>query len=218
MDLQARYTENHPKVRAVNEQLKEAQQVVAEQADDRSETTDEINPIYRQLMLDLKQERGVLAGLKARLVTLAEQNRAILGSLQALNAHELKIDQLSRDADLARDKYAQYSKNLEEARMDKELEKDGINNLSVVQPASLNERPASPSKPLVALATLILATAGTAVLVVASEWLRLQPVTANGYAYGVRRPVANGASGHRVRHRALSAKTNGHAAENGHGV
>jgi uncharacterized protein involved in exopolysaccharide biosynthesis len=169
-------------------------------------------------MLDLKQERGVLAGLKARLVTLAEQNRTILGDLQALNANEVKIDQLSRDADLAREKYAQYSTNLEEARMDKELEKDNISNLSQVQAASLNERPASPSKPLVALATLLLATAGTALVVVGSEWLQMQRLTANGYAFGVRQPAANGASRNRVRHRALSGKTNGHAAENGHNV
>jgi uncharacterized protein involved in exopolysaccharide biosynthesis len=217
MDLQSRYTGNHPKVRAVNEQLKEAQQVVAQQSDDRSETTDEINPIYRQLMLDLKQERGLLAGLKARLVTLTEQNRTILAGLQALNTHELKIDQLSRDADLAREKYAQYSKNLEEARMDKQLELDGINNLSVVQPASLNERPASPSKPLVAIATLLLATAGTSLLVVASEWLHIQPAPVNGVAFGARRlSPATAEPRNRVRHRTLSAKTNGHASENGH--
>ena len=69
-----------------------------------------------------------------------------------------------------------------------------------------------------AIIALILATAGTGLLVVASEWLRMQPVAANDYVYGVRRPVANGPSGHRVRHRALSAKSNGHAAENGHDV
>jgi uncharacterized protein involved in exopolysaccharide biosynthesis len=217
MDLQSRYTENHPKVRAVNEQLKEAQQVVARQSDDRSETTDEINPIFRQLMLDLKQERGVLAGLKARLATLAEQNSAILVGLQALNAHELTIDRLSRDAELAREKYAQYSKNLEEAQMDKQLELDGISNISVVQHASLNERPASPSKPLVALATLMLATAGTTLLVVASEWLHAQTALMNGVAFAMRQPSASAdVPRQRVRHRALSAKSNGHASENGH--
>jgi uncharacterized protein involved in exopolysaccharide biosynthesis len=170
MDLQARYTEKYPRVQAVTDQLKEAENVLAGQAGERTETTDDVNPIHRQLALTLTQERNVLAGLKARLIELDSQSKTVLADLRLLNGYELKLDQLNRDAKLARDKFYQYAKNLEEARIDKALEAGKISNLSVVQSASLNERPVTPSRPLVALAALLLATAGTAVVVMASEW------------------------------------------------
>ncbi len=58
---------------------------------------------------------------------------------------------------------------MEEARLDTELETDRISNLSVVQEATLAERPVSPSKPMVVMATLILASIGTAALILMSE-------------------------------------------------
>jgi uncharacterized protein involved in exopolysaccharide biosynthesis len=217
MDLQSRYTEKHPKVRAVNEQLGDARVVMAEQTGARMETTDEINPIHRQLSLELKQEQSTMAGLKARLLALDEQKKAIVADLQSLNASELVIDQLSRDADLARGKFFQYAEKLEQARMDHELQRNDIHNISVVQQASLNERPASPSKPLVAIATLLFAAAGTAVSIGISEWIHApRPLPA-----GVARELAGHAATPtaarpRVRRHVVAARSNGEASENGH--
>lgn len=174
MDLQARYTDTHPRVKTVNEQLKDAEGVLAGQSGERTETTDDVNPIHRQLALSLKQDRNLLAGLKARLAELDTQSKTVRADLRSLNGFELTLDQLGRDADLARDKFYQYAKNLEEARIDKALESDKISNLSTVQSASLSERPVTPSKPLVAIAALLLATAGTAAVVMASEWVQVQ--------------------------------------------
>jgi uncharacterized protein involved in exopolysaccharide biosynthesis len=169
MDLEARYSDSHPLVQTIKQQLAEAQEVVAGQSDQRLETTDAVNPIYRQLSLELKQQKSVLAGLEAGLEELQQQKAAVLTDLRALNRCEVKLDQLQRQADLTRSKYFQYSRNLEEARMDKELEVERISNLSVVQPATFAQKPVSPSRLLVAVATFVLATAGTASLVFASE-------------------------------------------------
>jgi uncharacterized protein involved in exopolysaccharide biosynthesis len=217
MDLQSRFTEKHPKVRAVNEQLGDARVVMAEQTDARMETTDEINPIYRQLSLELKQEQSTMAGLKARLGALAEQNRAIVADLQSLNASELVIDQLSRDADLARGRFFEYSQKLEEARMDKQLQLEKISNIARVQEASLNERPASPSKPLVAIATLLFAVAGTVVSIGFSEWIHAPQPASNGVARElIRHGAAPIAARARVRRHVVAARSNGQASENGH--
>ena len=169
MDLEARYSESHPLVQTIKQQLADAQQIVAGQSDQRLETTDAVNPIYRQLSLELKQQEAVLAGLDAGLKELHQQKTAVLADLRTVNEYELKIDQLQRQADLARAKYFQYARNLEEARMDKELEAEQISNLSVAQTATIAQKPISPSKMLVAVATLLLATAGTASLVFVSE-------------------------------------------------
>jgi uncharacterized protein involved in exopolysaccharide biosynthesis len=213
MELQSRYTAKHPRVQAANDQLKDAEEVVQAQSDARVETTDEINPVHRQLSLELSHERNSLAGLQARLAALDAQTKSVRDGLQSLNAGELTIDQLSRTADLARAKYMQYAQDFEESRIDRELERSGISNLSVVQPASLNERPVSPNKLLVILATLLAATAGTVVLVAGSEWLHSVSTVAVEEAIHL-----NGSSAltrNRVQHRAVSAKTNGHATNGG---
>jgi uncharacterized protein involved in exopolysaccharide biosynthesis len=169
MDLGARYSDSHPLVKAAKNQLEEAKGVLATQAAERLETTDDINPIYRNLSMELKQQQGVVAGFKARQAELAEQKGVILAELRKLNNQDLQIDQLSREVDLARDKFLQYSRNMEEARIDKELETGGISNVSIVQPATFAEKPISPSKPVVGLATLLLAAASTISLIVARE-------------------------------------------------
>jgi uncharacterized protein involved in exopolysaccharide biosynthesis len=169
MDLQARYSDEHPLVKAAKDQLNEAKRVLAQQANERMETTDNINSIHRDLSLELKREQSLVAGLKARQKELAQQKESVLTMLRAINDQDLKIDRLNRQADLARDKYMQYSRNVEEARMDKALENERISNISILQPAVLAEKPISPSKPLVMAATLMLAIAATFVLVAGSE-------------------------------------------------
>jgi uncharacterized protein involved in exopolysaccharide biosynthesis len=172
MELKSRYNDAHPLVQAANEQLNEAKRVVAQQASERMETTDDINTIYRDLSLELKREQSLVAGLKARQGELSHQKEAVLVALRAVNDQDLKIDQLSREADLARGRFMQYSRNMEEARIDKALANEGISNISIVQSAALAEKPISPSKPLVVAATLLLALAGTVALVLASERFR----------------------------------------------
>lgn len=160
MELKAKYQDSQPLLVAAKEQLADAKRVMAQQVGERAETTDNINTIYRELSLALKRERGVVAGLKSRTAELSRQKEAVVAELRTINSQDLKIDQLSRTADLARDKYIQYSRNIEESRIDKALANEKISNVSVVQPATFAEKPISPSKPLVAVATLVLAIVG----------------------------------------------------------
>jgi uncharacterized protein involved in exopolysaccharide biosynthesis len=216
MDLQARYSEAHPLVQAVNDQVKEAQKVLTNQVDERMETTDSVNPIYRQLSLNLNQGLSEQAGLAASLLELNRQKESVLADLRAVNDHELRIDQLSRQSDLARSNFVHYAQNMEEARLDKELESGGISNLSVVLPATLAEKPVSPSKAIVALATLILATAGTAALVVTSEVLNDRLYSEGDVSRELELPVlATIPRGH-LQGRFLSGAINGVIATNGH--
>ncbi len=204
MDLEARYNDNHPLVMAVNEQLSEAQKVLAEQAEERTETSDEVNPIHRELSMAMKQTQSEVAGLKARLVELEKQKSAVLADLRAVNEQDLKIDQLTREADLARDKYMQYARTMEEARMDTELQNDHISNLSTAQNATFAEKPVSPSPLLTAAGTLVLAVGGAFFLVQFSESMRNSRPDAN--TAPVESRVAR-----RTRRRALALKSNGHA-------
>jgi uncharacterized protein involved in exopolysaccharide biosynthesis len=205
MDLEARYSASHPLVLATNDQLKEAQKVLTEQAELRKETTDDINPIHRELSLTMKQEQSVVEGLKARLAELDRQTTTVLADLRALNQQDLKIDQLSRDAELARSKYMQYALTMEEARVDTELQNKGVSNLSVLQPATLTEKPVTPSRNLTVAGTFLLAVFATLGLVLHGEGPN-QPAPPVSPSQTTKRRMLR-----RAVSRKLVPKTNGHS-------
>jgi uncharacterized protein involved in exopolysaccharide biosynthesis len=214
MDLRARYSDAHPQVQAIQDQLREAEAVLAEQEEHRLETTDSVNPIHRQLSLDLRQEESVLAGHKARLSQLDQQRENVLTDQRALNQHDLIIDRLERQAALARSKYMQYATSMEEARMDMELQKEQIHNVSIAQAATLAERPVSPSKLLVVLATLLMATFGTAALVAGSEWINDRKCSMTEFERTLEMPDMGSSAPERL-YRAPAAV--GHGPSNGAG-
>lgn len=213
MDLSARYKDTHPKVRAIKAQLAEAKKVMDEQAGERMEVTDDVNPIRRQLSLELKQEKSVLAGLQARLGELDHQQATLLSEQQSLNQNEMTIDRLSREADLARDSYFQYAKSLEETRIDKELQNERISNVSVVLAASASEKPVKPSKLLILLGTFLLATCGTATVVMGKERMSDELRSENDVARDLDLPVFGSIPGGRIQSQVLPVKVNGIASQ-----
>jgi uncharacterized protein involved in exopolysaccharide biosynthesis len=184
-DLLARYNEAHPLVMAIAAQVEEAEKVVTDQVEQREEVTQQVNPIHRQLSLELKQEQSRLAGMKSRLAALAEQQTEVQNGLKELNEFEVQLAELSREEELRRSKYMQYAENLEQARIDQQLAEDAVSNVSIAQQPTLSERPVSPRKPLVAMASVMLALAATAGLVMASESRHpeVEPKPLNGEAF-----------------------------------
>lgn len=170
-ELASRYSDAHPRVIAVSRQLEDAKKVLDEQQNERHETVDDINPIHQQLSLELREQQTAIAGHESRLETLNEQLQLVLQDLKTINANELRIQELEREVTLREREFYQYAENLEQARIDQALEDQRISNISISQEPLLLEKPVSPSKSLVLLASLFMATAGTGAVVVASERL-----------------------------------------------
>jgi uncharacterized protein involved in exopolysaccharide biosynthesis len=170
-DLRARYSDSHPMLLAIQEQIAEAQELIDAEDSQREVTTDDINLIYQQLSLDLRIEQNKIAGLEARLAALAEQREGILAELRRLNADGVTIEELEREVMVARNNWIQYSENLEQARIDQQREESRVSNVSLAQAATLHQKPVSPSKALVGLASLLLASFGTLAAVLFSERL-----------------------------------------------
>ncbi|TWT48716.1 GumC family protein [Botrimarina hoheduenensis] len=170
-DLKARYNESHPLVLAIAEQVASAEKVASAESDVREETVSDINPIHRELNLSAKQRENALAGLNARLEALRDQEAAIVKDLEKLNADEVLLAQLERDKTLMSNKYFQYAENLEQARIDEALEDNRVSSVSIAQKPTFTEKPASPSKLLVALGSLAMAFGLTAASILGLEQL-----------------------------------------------
>jgi uncharacterized protein involved in exopolysaccharide biosynthesis len=173
LDLESKYSEDHPLVASARDQVAEAKQMVDAEEGQRSEKTDSINVNHRTLKLDLAQAESQLAGLEAEMSELNGQREQALADLKQLNEFEVQLDELERNRTLARNNFFQYAEALEQARMDEALDSQRISNVNQAQAATLSEKPVSPSKLTVGALSLLLMFAGTTGLVVGCEQLRL---------------------------------------------
>jgi uncharacterized protein involved in exopolysaccharide biosynthesis len=171
MNLESKYTADHPKVAAARAQVEEAQKAVKNETTSRDEVVDSLNENHRALSLDLDKAQSQLAGYEAQLDELDKQQAEVVKDLRELNTFEVELDQLQRNVTLAQKNFFDYSDALEQARMDQELDAQRITNISVAQEPTLAEKPVSPNKLIVAALSLMLATAGTMGLVLVSEKL-----------------------------------------------
>lgn len=168
-DLKARYSDSHPLVIAISQQIDEAERVVDDQSNLREETTDDVNPIHRELSLAAKQKRSELASVEARLDVLRDQDKTVRADLEKLNLDAMKIAQLERDEAELKSKHTRYADNLEQTRIDEELQRQSVSSISLAQDPTFAKKPVSPSKLIVALGSIVLAFAGTAATILGLE-------------------------------------------------
>jgi uncharacterized protein involved in exopolysaccharide biosynthesis len=169
MNLEAKYSGDHPLVQSTRQQVEEAREMLGEEADSREETFTSINANQRALLLELAQVESAKAGHEAQLAELERQHATVLADTRKLNDDELRIQELDRAATIAQNNFYTYAQDLEHARVDEELSRLHISNVVDAQRATLAEKPVSPSKMLVGVLAMLLATAGTASLVLACE-------------------------------------------------
>ena len=172
-ELSSRFSGDHPLLVAIQRQVADAQAMVDEELGERPETTNRINEVHQALSLELKQLLGQIAGLQSRLAAVAEQRNQVLSDLRQLNGFEVEIEQLELEEQVARSKWLKYTDNLEQARIDQQREESRVSNVSIAQAATLARKPISPSKTLVGLGALLMATCGTVAVVLASERRRV---------------------------------------------
>ena len=146
-ELEVKLGEAHPLVQTKREQAQQSEAILNTQAPERTQRTTGINTSRQTLDLDLRRAEASAASLRAKTGTLNAQYAALQQRMRALNEHEVRISELSRQKAIAEVSYRTYVEHLEQARIGEALEASRISNVNVVQPPSLVEQPISP-KPL----------------------------------------------------------------------
>ena len=159
--LRAKYTEGHPFVIAVREQLATAAEAVSEEEGQRKEVTRGINPVRQVVDERLALERAEIQALSKKAEALAEQKKRLLKQLSQLNEHERIVANLDRKVEILEERYRAHSLRFEQARLDEAMELQQISSVNVVQDPSLEYRPVSPRKKICALLGLFAALAGS---------------------------------------------------------
>ena len=115
--------------------------------------------------MELAQVKAKAAGHQATLDQLQQQERQAIDQIKGLNEAEINIYNLERQVNLAVKAYTAYAENMEDARMDEELNDSPITNVSIAQAPTLEEKPVSPSKLVVAALTIAAMFFGSLVIV-----------------------------------------------------
>jgi hypothetical protein len=171
----AKFTDSHPKLVAVREQLAKASKIVDSQDHERKEYRQTVNPTHQQIfenrILDIALEKS----LRERREALKRHQEALVAEINALNQHEETLARLTRNADVLEERHKLHAVLLEQARLNEVLEEEQITSINVVQPASLEQRPVSPDKKMCAASGLLAAIVFALGLPVLLDWRLLVP-------------------------------------------
>jgi uncharacterized protein involved in exopolysaccharide biosynthesis len=145
-EAQAKFTDAHPKMQQMREQVATARAVLDAEERNRKLVTKEPARLYQQAESTLLNDEPALASLQAQAEQLHKQLLGARQELATLNEHEMRLAALQREVDLLETDYRKYSANMEQARIDRQLEAEHISNVGVVQPASYEPRPIRPRR------------------------------------------------------------------------
>lgn len=153
----AKYKEDHPKLKAIREQLQSAAKIVNDQAAERKQFTQTASPIHQRIRENQVVDMALRDALIGKLDKLAEQTDQILADITSLNAEEEKLVSLLREAAVLEERNKMHSVLLERARLNDVLDESQITSINVVQPASFEARPVTPNKRMCAMMGMLCA-------------------------------------------------------------
>ena len=159
-EYSSKFTDINPQLVQLRNQIAEARRIFTEEKVP-DEVKRGISQSFQAAELNSHEREAQLVSLTARIESLEGRIASIREELHQINESELTITQLEREIDLARTNYRKYGENLEQARINHELEEAKISSLNLMQSPTFSETPVSP-RPLVTLGVgFVLATMGS---------------------------------------------------------
>ena len=176
--LLSNYRESHPKVAEIDEQLAEIERLLAGDTGPGQEV-EATNPAWLALETDRAQEKARIAALEGKLEAEEDQLAAARSRLTELNGSESRIAGLEEQVKVLRTTAGDYTKKLEQARIDRALEDERLSNITVTQPPTYEGKAVWPQRRLLAAAGLVLAAAlGLGLMLGRELWDRAVPAAA----------------------------------------
>lgn len=159
-ELLAKYTESHPELRQLREQLARSRDVLANSDRSMAQLTTAPSRTNEQAQLALLEREPALAACQAKVRLLGEQLEQVRSKLATLNESDSRVGKLAREVALQDSSYRKYFENLEQATIDEALQLERISNIRVVQPASYELKPVRPRRLLVLALGMLVGSLG----------------------------------------------------------
>lgn len=168
-ELLAKYTESHPELRQLREQLTRSRTVLANGDRSMAQLTTAPSRTNEQAQLSLLEREPALAACQVKVRVLGEQLAQVRSKLTTLNESDSRVGKLTREVALQDASYRKYFENLEQATIDEALQLERISNIRVVQPASYELKPVRPRRLLVLALGMLVGSLGGAGLALMAD-------------------------------------------------
>jgi Mrp family chromosome partitioning ATPase/LPS O-antigen subunit length determinant protein (WzzB/FepE family) len=169
-DLKARYADNSPQVQIAEQRLAAARGTLAA-GQGGNERVESINPVWQTMLQRLEDARTNATVALAKESALQSEVDKAQVTLKSINDVELKIKQLLRSANLREDQLRQISMAADRESLLAAFQGEKLNNVSIVQPATLPLRPIAPNRLMLLMIGMFVAGSGAVGLGIASETL-----------------------------------------------
>lgn len=156
-ELSSKLTADHPQMRAVRDQLEAATKIAEQEQREQPQNREALNPVYQQMELAYRNSLVRRDGLDAKKASLEKHLADLDQRIIELNQHELELTKLTWEATLAENVYLQNAQSRDKAKLIEALDREGLSEISVVQPASLQLKKSSPKRGLLLVASALLA-------------------------------------------------------------
>ena len=145
--LQADYTDKHPKVIAVKEEIANVQKRLSQESKQEvSKEVSSINPIRQSLQMQLEDAQQKMEALKLKKSQLSVAVKKYEAAVANVPKTEQIYAQLTRDVGVTSTIYNNLLNKMEEARVSRELElKEKTDRFRIVEPAQIPLRPIKPN-------------------------------------------------------------------------
>lgn len=162
------YTENHPKVIEINNQIAETKAMIEQEIANIAASKTTAGGIYNSLLGQKLASETAIKVAESNLATIANLEAQYKADVAKLSDTERDFVTLTREKNVAQDLYVMLTKRLEEAKI---AEKSVSNEVTLVDEASVPTKPAKPKKAMTLILACLLGFFGSSAYVVARELL-----------------------------------------------
>jgi capsular exopolysaccharide synthesis family protein len=155
-NLSAHFTESHPKLLQIREQLEGAREILTNLKSERVDESKTPNPVKIALYQELQRQETRVAGLNSMIEMKQTQKKELEKQVEKLLDDERELTKMDRDIKTMETKLLSMRDKLEEARVIEGLQSQKISNINVIQPATFVERASSPNKKILVAGFLFL--------------------------------------------------------------
>lgn len=144
----ALYSETNPRVRIIQNQISTLEEVLAQRDQNAADTGNSQQAQFDEALAELDDE---IADLEAQITSWVAEIADLEASVAATPANGIVLDSLERDMSNLQRQYDIAYSQLAQARISEQIELTAKGQrISIIEPASVPNRPASPNRPMVA--------------------------------------------------------------------
>jgi polysaccharide chain length determinant protein (PEP-CTERM system associated) len=163
-DLRLKYTDKHPEVLAVQQEIKELQARQAEELErlrKRQPATGslsqslKVNPVFSSLEVEHKQTEVEIAELKAELAQRQTRVAELHQRVDTVPEVEAELARLTRDYEVTRTEYQQLVQRMQTAQLSEQADQTGVVKFQVIDPPNAAFDPVAPKRFLLLTGVLI---------------------------------------------------------------